>query len=611
MIVAELRRIQDKYGFLPRTALEQLAQRLAIPLYRINEIVSFFPHFRLERPPEFVVHVCRDMACALRGSAELKRRLEEQVANSSPGRLQICSTSCLGRCDRAPAVRCEINHETGQGEPDHRVFSWLARTNEETKQFVRQITNGNANQDVPDDRDLSFVPPRSDAWRIDIYHGQPMSQRYRSIARYTQNLSTASGEDQERRRILECLQIAGLLGMGGAGGRAFKKWSEVLSASGERKYVICNADESEPGTFKDRELLLRTPYLVLEAVILAGLFLQAERGFIYIRHEYEEQIRLMREEIAWAEQNGFCGENILGSSRSFGVEVFESPGGYICGEQTALVEAIENKRAEPRNRPPELQTNGLWNMPTLLNNVETLAWIPSITTVGGEWYASHARQGFKGARFFSVSGDVALPGVYEVPVGLTLRELIDDYCGGMRPGEQFKAVALSGPSGGFLPRFLPLAAVSAALKNKAEKDESFVDILELELDIAKFREYRLMLGAGIVVYGTNADILEQAAVCSEFYRQESCGKCVPCRLGSTKIAEIAAELQSQETHSKPLVDDSISKVGDLSTIMKETAICGLGNVAANPLDSYLKYFTQELKDGSAPNRSATQRIVTK
>jgi NADH:ubiquinone oxidoreductase subunit F (NADH-binding) len=439
----------------------------------------------------------------------------------------------------------------------------------------------------------------AEKWQINVYAGQPLEQRYQAVRQFIANCQTSEQHRMASNQIISALETAGLLGMGGAGGRTYKKWSEVREAQGAQKYVVCNGDESEPATFKDRELLLRTPHLVLEGVILGGLLLGATRGYIYIRHEYEEQIAAMEREIEVARKLRVCGDNILGSGFSFPVEVFVSPGGYICGEQTALIEAIEDNRAEPRNRPPELQTNGLWDMPTLLNNVETLAWVPAIVLrEEGQWYAQQgAAPAFKGARFFSISGDVARPGVYEVPIGITLGTLIDKYAGGMRHGQKLKAVALSGPSGGFLPAAIPLTSFPPAIKERLPANTTEVNVRDLELDLALFRKWNLMLGGGIVIYGEDADLVEQARVCSEFYRQESCGKCVPCRIGSTKLAEIVGEMQAKRLDASQIqaLRDKAGHVMELATMMRQTAICGLGTVAANPLTTLLTHFDEDVR----------------
>jgi NADH:ubiquinone oxidoreductase subunit F (NADH-binding) len=326
------------------------------------------------------------------------------------------------------------------------------------------------------------------------------------------------------------------------------------------------------------------------------------------------------------------------------VEVFVSPGGYICGEQTALIQAIEDKRAEPRNRPPELQTNGLWDMPTLVNNVETLAWAPAIVLLGEgqtpsaptaahqtcramekvgpdtdkSWYGARGRPfgelakiilgsdadwqrrhgqaaRFPGLRMFSISGDLNRPGVYEVENGITVRELIE-LAGGICGGQRLKAMALSGPSGGFTPAVLPRADWPRKLQKLLPESIQQVELLDLQMHINYFRVWDLMLGAGIVVYGEDADLVEQALACQRFYQAESCGKCVPCRIGSTKLAEITSDLASRRLTVADLEDlvSEAGPIGELAFTMANTAICGLGVVAPNPLMTVLKHFPGEV-----------------
>lgn len=599
MIIQELNAIQDKCGFLPRRALEALADRLALPLYRIQEIVSFFPHFRDSPPPALEFLVCRDMACRLRGSQQLLDKFTSLAADRSPEEVRVCSVSCLGRCDRAPAVRALQYGTDGADAHAHEHKSWMGRIESELVELVSTAMAEKTWSQLPDDRDREHAAHTNRSWRIDIYAEKPADERYESVRRFVASGKTDAERDPERDRMIKALEAAGLLGMGGAGGRTYKKWSEVREAEGAKKYVVCNADESEPGTFKDRELLLRTPHLVLEGVILAGLLLKATRGYIYVRHEYEEQIETMRAEIQRAEAMEICGDNILGSGASFPVEVFVSPGGYICGEQTALIQALEDKRAEPRNRPPELQTNGLWDMPTLVNNVETLAWVPAVVLrEEGRWYAQQgAATTFKGARFFSISGDVAHPGVYEVPIGITLGELIDQHAGGMRDGRPLKAIALSGPSGGFLPAELPLSAFPPAVKDRLPSARESVRLRDLELDIALFRKWNLMLGAGLVVYAEPTDMVEQALACLTFFQSESCGKCVPCRIGSTKLVELATNLRAGRLSASDVqgLTARDGPVSELALVMRQTAICGLGTVAPNPLTTLLAHFPQDVQ----------------
>jgi NADH:ubiquinone oxidoreductase subunit F (NADH-binding)/NADH:ubiquinone oxidoreductase subunit E len=643
MIVQELLRLQERHGYVPRRHMAELADRLAVPLYRVHEVASFFPHFKVFRSddderagaaalPQVEVAVCRDMACQLRGSAEYLKQLTS-IAQPHGSNVKVSGVSCLGRCDRAPAVRIHSNsrapsdaHRDGN---NHRVRALLGRPLDEVLHIVERILSGATEGVLPNDLDADYSPPQpASEWRIDCYRGRPREERYASIRNYMDVL-TAEGHARavaelnsqaaSRSRLKQAaddrcylhpitlaLWTANLLGMGGAGGRAYKKWSEVIGAVGERKFVVCNGDESEPGTFKDRELFLRTPHLVVEGVILAGLLIGAERGYIYIRHEYEEAIDAVRKEIAWAKQQGYCGENIRGTRLKFEVEVFVSPGGYICGEQTALIQAIQDERAEPRNRPPELQTNGLWNMPTVLNNVETLAWVPAIVTAGsgdGQWYADlGAAEGYKGARFVSVSGDVNRPGVYEVPIGITLGDLIDIHCGGVRGGLALKAVALSGPSGGFLPPKLSASmfksqGAARTLEKLIGSGVTALDIRRLPLELGVTRSLGIMLGAAIVIYAEGADIVDQAVGCSRFYQAESCGKCVPCRIGTTKLVEIGTDLRDGKLDAAAvdrLRDQEAGMLAALSRTMGETAICGLGQIAANPLQTLLAHFPDDV-----------------
>ena len=636
MIVQELLKIQTRRGYLPRIELEALARRLAVPLYRLNEVASFFPHFILFRSdeeertkaaklPEFEITVCRDMACKLRGSAQYIERLKDATKNDGD-KVTVCGVSCLGRCDRAPAVRI-IHHpkaevhagangnghahaSNGHDGHEHHVRALMGRSVDEVCKIVKAVIADPHAKSLPDDRDALLKldqPPES--WRINVYKGVKPEQpenRYASIRRFIESGTSDVTFSTERDRVIKALERGNLLGMGGAGGRAYKKWSEVREAIGERKYVVCNGDESEPGTFKDRELFLRTPNLVIEGVILAGLVVGAEQGYIYIRHEYEEAIASVEKEIARAQKAGFCGENILGSNLNFKLEVFVSPGGYICGEQTALIQAIQDERGEPRNRPPELQTNGLWNMPTLLNNVETMAWVPAIVTEGagdGQWYADQgASKAYKGARFFSISGDVNRPGVYEVPIGMKLGELLDKHCGGIVGNRPIKAFALSGPSGGFLPPRLPLESFSPSVREKVQQlappGATDFDLRDLPLDIGTSRNLRLMLGAAIIVYAEGTDIVDQALACLKFYKAESCGKCVPCRIGSAKLVEICEDLQAgrlRQADIELLNSRSESPVLALAQTMADTAICGLGTSVPNPLKSLLAYFPADVQ----------------
>jgi formate dehydrogenase beta subunit len=579
-IVQELHEIQKRCGFLPRAELEALA-RLGkkIPLHRLNEVASFFPHFRMEPPATVEVKVCRDMSCYLGGSADLHANVDAVAREVGPGEIAVEGVSCLGQCDGAPALL--IGEAACRGATPDRVRTWL--------RMALRDPGGSLGESLTR---ANLAPT---GWKIDPYQGR---EEYEAVRRYVAN-PDADG-------LIETLKVADLRGMGGAGVWAHQKWKDVRQARGDTKYCVVNGDESEPGTFKDRELLSRTPHLVIEGLVLAGLLTSAERGYLYIRHEYGEAIEIVRGAIKRAEGMGICGPDVLGTGRAYPVEVFVSPGGYICGEQSALIEAMEDHRAEPRNKPPQLETNGLYNKPTLVSNVETYAWVPSIMVHGGPWYRDLGINGAKGARFFSISGDVKRPGVYEVPCGITLRDLIEDHAGGLRDGQALKAFAPSGPSAGFLPARLPRKrlpegfAARLAERERARESEgsspddpSEYDILDLELDLQTMREVGLMLGAGMVVYGDRANMLQQALNASAFFRNESCGKCVPCRLGSQKLVELAEGLlkwQYDEESIRPIE----KLLESLQRTMEMTSICGLGMVAGNPLISVFRNFRQDL-----------------
>ncbi len=578
MIIPALHQRQHaRGGYLTPADLRSVAEEVGVPLYRVHAVVSFFPHFRTDPPPKVEVHVCRDMSCHRRGSVEMLDRLGSWAAREYGKGVETCGVSCLGRCDRAPAAL--INEQL-----------FVGRSEDELRDVIRSLSD---DQSVSSDSDWDVARPKIGTWDMDVYRGEG---RYEAVQKYVESKADPGV-------VLAALEVANLLGMGGAGGRAYLKWGDVLKAKGKAKYIVCNADESEPGTFKDRDILLAAPHLTIEGMIIAALVTGASRGWIYVRHEYPEQIAQCREEIANATKLGALGRNIFGSGRGFELEVFPSPGGYICGEQTALIEAMENKRGEPRNRPPELATNGYLDQPTLLSNVETFAWVPAILLrENGQWFAAQgAKQGpmiagqadqMSGKRFFSISGDVTRPGAYEVPTGITLGELIDKHCLGMRDGKKLAAVALSGPSGGLLPAKIPVQNLSRSFVEKYLPDGvTHVDVRELPLDIAVSRVIGYMLGAGIVIYNEDADILAEALANSRFYRNESCGKCVPCRIGSQKITEMGERLIAGEVSSRelPLLEQTIH---ELSAVMQATSICGLGQVASNPLQSFMKYFPE-------------------
>jgi formate dehydrogenase beta subunit len=547
LIYEELQAIQSKFGYLPAAELSSLSSRSGIPLYRLHSVASFYPHFRLAPPPKADVRICCDMSCHLNGADDLRTSLERRYQGAPPGDFTLREVSCLGQCDGAPAM-C-VNDQ---------IFT---RTNSAIAD--RLIRDALAGQ--------SLAEPEHDSPRREL-----ASDPYRSTPHYGAVQKYAASRDWPG--LMAEIKSSGLRGLGGAGFPTGTKWEIVKGTPGSEKFIVCNADESEPGTFKDRFILENAPHLVIEGMILAGLFVGATEGILYIRHEYESPKHAIADEICSCYREGILGKNILGSGLPFDLEIFTSPGGYICGEETALLEAIEEKRAEPRNKPPFPGINGLWQKPTVINNVETFLNVPLILMRGADWFKSQGQNGAPGPKFIGVSGCVKRPGVYEVPMGAPASELIFRCAGGLIDGHQLKAFAPSGPSSGYLP----------------------ASMVEVHMDFKSLADAGSMLGSGaLVVCDDSVCMLDMALNSTKFFRNESCGKCVPCRVGSQKLVDIlTAWTRGQGTPT------DAGLIEELSQALMLTSICGLGQVVPAPIASVLKYFPDEIaahyKEGRCP-----------
>jgi NADH:ubiquinone oxidoreductase subunit F (NADH-binding)/NADH:ubiquinone oxidoreductase subunit E len=541
VIFDDLRAIQVRHGFLPKAELEALSSRTQTPLYQIHSVASFYPHFHLAPPARAEVRVCTDMSCHLNGACGLRAEVEGRFANARRGDVEIRDVSCLGRCDDAPAIAVNDHIFTGVG---------LDRA----EALVRAALRG---EELRDDRPQhARVACESDPY--------PDTNKYGAVK------ELVATKDWDR--VLALLKEAELRGMGGAGFSTSMKWDLVRKQPVAEKYVVCNADESEPGTIKDRFIMTHLPYLLVEGMILAGLVTGAKQGILYIRHEYRLQEEILGEEIRRAYRAGLLGKNILGSGLEFELRVFVSPGGYICGEESALLEAIEGHRAEPRNKPPFPGVVGLWQKPTVINNVETFINVPQILARGVEWYKAAGREGSRGLKFVAVSGHCAKPGIYEVPLGITMREVLFDYAGGVSGSRTLKAFAPSGPSSGYLPA-------------------SMVDV---RLDFKPLADAGSMLGSGaIVVCGDGTCMLDMALNAVRFYRNESCGKCVPCRVGSQKMVDLLLRW-TQGGVPKSHYSADLALLDELSFAMSQASICGLGQIVPAPIQSVLKHFRAEV-----------------
>jgi NADH:ubiquinone oxidoreductase subunit F (NADH-binding)/NADH:ubiquinone oxidoreductase subunit E len=587
-LVPELIKLQKRRGYLDKDDMRELARKLFddrdpdggvdlpdgenIPEYRLYQVASFFNHFRFKAPPKVDIHVCRDLSCYMAGAMKFTQELDKLSKEIGGEQVHVDGCSCLGRCDQP--VAWSINDR------------YLAGTS--IDQAISIVQNAQEGKLPSHQR---FDAP-STPWNIDPYAG---GGRFEAVKKVLGDLKACGGDDNRlsaaRQAIVKTLEDATLKGKGGPGEGTSGKWQKVItSRPGVERYVVCNADESEPGTFKDREILLHLANLVVEGVMIACLTIGAKRGYIYIRHEYPEQEAALESAIEEARSMGLLSD----SNFPLGVEVFVSPGNYICGEQTALIEVIEGKRAEPRQRPPDLTVKGLFGVPTLINNVETLAWVPSILHKGADWYKSLGVNGCTGMRLVSLSGDIRKPGVYEVPLGATVRDLLERV-GGMTRGEELKAFAPSGPSGGYLPAKLRRDRCDdAMIKVLFTPDQQEYDILDLKLDNGQFRKIDQVLGAAHVFYGSSRNMFDQAINATQFYRDESCGKCVPCRVGTEKLVEMARTgfVDGQQA-------STIQSIEVLSFVMNEASICGLGQVASNPLRTVISYFPLDLKSAPA------------
>ena len=529
----ELRAIQRDFGYLPADRLTTLAAKINVPVSQIHAVASFYPHFHLSPPPQVDVRVCADMSCHLRGSDKVRSALDSAFQGTDPKEVCIRDVSCLGRCDQAPAITVNDN-----------IYSHV-----NSREAVTMAQDVLAGKPLPG----RHQNPERMTVVSDPYQGK---SQYAVVRRLV--------ETRNSDEIIAALKAAGLRGMGGAGFPTSSKWELVRNAPGSPKYIVCNADESEPGTIKDRGIMENVPYLVIEGMITAGLVTGARKGILYIRHEYEGPREVLQEEIDRCYQQGLLGSRILGSGLAFDLEIFVSPGGYICGEESALLEAIEGKRAEPRNKPPFPVTNGLWNQPTVINNVETFCLATVILARGADWYKAQGKNGSVGMKFVGISGDVNRPGIFEVPMGTTYGELIYENAGGIPNGGKLLAFAPSGPSSGYLP---------ASMTN-------------LPLDWNAVAAAGSMIGSGaIVVCAEGRCMLDMALNATRFYRNESCGKCVPCRVGSQKLVEMLKGWTAGQGSK-----DDMQILGELSTAMRLTSICGLGQVVPVPIASVMKHF---------------------
>jgi len=536
-----LHAFHDRDGYLSDEVLTAVGKGLKIPLAELYGTVTFYHHFSREPGGRDAARVCDGPVCRMRGAMEILAGFGEDGSTSMP---------CAGRCDDpVPVLK---GSTVLVGVSSHHLEARATPIPPGVEESVR----GGAEECVF--RHIRDAGRRSLAG----YRAQGGYERLSQLIR--------SGGEAE---LLDLMDASGLAGRGGAGFPTGRKWRAVRKAEGDSKTIVCNADEGEPGCFKDRTLMDYDPHAVIEGMVAAAFACGASRGFIYLRYEYPETMDVLYEAIADCEEAGLLGPNILGTDFGFEIFVRRGAGAYICGEETSLLNSLEGKHPFPRNRPPFPVTHGYEGTPTAVNNVETFASAAHIVAEGAEWYQSLGRGDLAGTKVISLSGDVARPGNYEVPMGLPLMELINQWAGGPGAGRTVQAVTMAGLSGGFLGG----------------------DDLDITLDEPAIRAKGSFLGAGgIMVFDDTRDMVDVARQAMDFFRHESCGKCFPCRIGTQRLVERLGGSGTDGSAGPAQLEPWLDEVRDLGETMKKLSACGLGIAAPLITDSLVRYWPDQV-----------------
>lgn len=567
LLLPTLHAVQGRIGWISPGALNYVCERLMIAPAEAYGVASFYALFSMEEQPPTLAHVCDDIACKTRGAEALCAALEAQFGPAGTpgddGRATWKRSPCLGLCEKAPAAFFQC---AGMGREDFSLAPVGAEQILATlRGQVRKPTLPTHHSPLTEgvkrrrgERETLTTPPLRLLARVGVV--DPLSlDDYRAHGGYQalrRALEIGPGE------VIREVTDARLTGRGGAAFPAGVKWKAVAEAPVRPHYIVCNADESEPGTFKDRVLMEEDPFAVIEALTIGGFACGAERGYIYIRGEYPKALRRLQNAIDQARARGFLGENILGRGVTFAIEIRRGAGAYICGEETALLNSIEGKRGEPRNKPPFPAQVGLFGKPTAINNVETLVNVLPILAEGGLAYAATGTASSTGTRLFCLSGCVERPGVYEVPYGTTLREALE-LAGGVRSGRKLQAVLLGGAAGVFV-----------------RPDE-----LDMPLTLEGARAANATLGSGaIMVFDDTVDMKEILLRIAAFFRDESCGQCAPCRVGTVRQEEALRRLVAANGSS----EKELTLLAELEQVMKDASICGLGHTAAGAISSAIQ-----------------------
>ena len=535
--------VQDAIGWISHGALNYICTRLSVPPAEAWGVVTFYHLLATDPRPAAVAHVCDDIACRLNGAEQLCRDLESRLGHA------VHRSPCLGQCDRGSAA---LVTQAGLAP---------------TRHVVSPVTSVDALIEAlkATDKPEGVSPPRATGAkilrRINVAEASSLDS-YRKHGGYE---ALKKAIELGSAAIIAEVSAAKLLGRGGAAFPTGRKWDAVAREAATPHYVVCNADESEPGTFKDRVLMEQDPFAVIEAMTVCGIATGSERGFIYIRGEYPESEAAIAGALIQVRAAGLLGTGVAGSPHAFDIEIRRGGGAYICGDETALFNSIEGKRGEPRSKPPFPAQLGLFGQPTVVNNVETLVNVLDILLEGGARWAETGTAGTTGTRLFCLSGHVAKPGLYEIECGHTLRHAIE-LAGGVAGGRALQAVLLGGAAGTFVG----------------------ADALDMPLSFEGARAANATLGSGVImVFDETADLNDTLARIAQFFRDESCGQCVPCRVGTVRQAELLTARSASSVSSAALAGGSASSVllSELGQAMRDASICGLGQTAASAIES--------------------------
>jgi NADH-quinone oxidoreductase subunit F len=562
-LLPALHAVQDRVGWISQPALNYICKRLAVAPAEAYGVATFYAMFATKPRPPVVAHVCDDIACRLAGAEalclDLVRTLGPAGEPVRDGRATWLRSPCLGLCDRAPAAMLTVAGERSRSFAVAPVDAAgiVARLEADAAQPQQAPAADHRREMAGGTRPGG--PARLLA-RVGVVDPGSLDD-YRAHGGFE---ALARAFELGARAVTAEVIASKLVGRGGAAFPTGRKWTAVAAQPTQPHYLVCNADESEPGTFKDRVLLEGDPFLIVEAMAIAAFATGCSSGYLYIRGEYPEAEARVRAAIQASRSAGFLGPDILGSGFAFDIELRRGAGAYICGEETALFESIEGKRGEPRNKPPFPVDIGLFGKPTVINNVETLANVPLIVRDGGAAFASIGTEGSTGPKLFCLSGHVARPGVYEAEFGATLRELIDR-AGGVPNGRPIKAVLLGGAAGVFVGP----------------------EALDTPLTFEGTRSIGATLGSGVVmVFDETTDLVGTLRRIAQFFRDESCGQCVPCRVGSVRQEELLARLATS-ARVRPR-EDEIALLREIGQAMRDASICGLGQTASSAIESALR-----------------------